>query len=85
MNFLKGLLVAFTLPFYLSFKVMGELMALGVPDSMAEVSKFEQPTATEGRTIPILFGTRMIKGPNLCGFQANGTAAVYTKIKVTPW
>lgn len=45
----------------------------------AGVSDIEAPTAEEGREIPVLFGTRDIKGPNVIWWGHLRTVAVKKK------
>ncbi len=42
----------------------------------ASLEDFDAPTAEEGREIPVLFGTREIKGPNVTWFGALGLSAI---------
>lgn len=45
----------------------------------AEVGTVEAPTATEGLEIPVLFGTRLIKGPNVVWYGDIKTVAIKKK------
>jgi hypothetical protein len=45
----------------------------------AALSDFEVPTAEEGRPIPVVFGTVMIKGPNVVWYGDLRSAAIKKK------
>lgn len=45
----------------------------------AGLGEIEAPTAEEGREIPVLFGTRDIKGPNVVWFGHLKTVAIRKK------
>jgi len=51
------------------------------PDSpkAASLADFSAPTADETRPIPVLFGTRWIKGPNVVWFGDLRTRAIKKK------
>lgn len=36
-----------------------------IPPASASLSEFQVPTATAGRPIPVVFGTVLVKGPNV--------------------
>lgn len=42
----------------------------------AGLNEFEVPTAEVGREIPVLFGTRDIKGPNIVWYGDLGTESI---------
>lgn len=45
----------------------------------AGIEEFQVPTAKEGREVPILFGTRLIKGPNVVWYGDLRTEAIRKK------
>ena len=66
--------MGFFIPFLISLAIsvvvgIGMFMLMPKPQTAKPPSisakKFEVPTAEEGREIPVLFGTRMIAGPNV--------------------
>lgn len=46
------------------------------PPKAATLSDFTIPTAEEGRSIPVLFGTRMISGANVTWYGDLGKRAI---------
>lgn len=48
----------------------------------ATLNDFNFPTATEGRVIPLNFGTDLVKGPNVIWFGDLRTYAIQEKVKV---
>lgn len=55
------------------------LSAGGPQQPSPSVQEIEAPTAEEGRAIPVLFGTRDIKGPNVVWYGDVKTVAVKKK------
>lgn len=63
------------------------IVALGIgyammpkPESQnAKLGTVEGPTADEGREIPVLFGTRDVKGPNVVWYGDVRTVAIKKK------
>lgn len=49
------------------------------PEDTAQLQQVEAPTADEGREIPVLFGTRDIKQPNVVWYGDVKTVAIRKK------
>jgi hypothetical protein len=59
--------------------VVGYALAPKPQSQNAQVGTVEAPTATEGLEIPVLFGTRLIKGPNVVWYGDVKTVAIRKK------
>lgn len=55
------------------------LAGKGVEQPSPAIQEVEAPTAEEGRAIPVLFGTRDIKGPNVVWYGDIKTVAIKKK------
>jgi hypothetical protein len=47
--------------------------------SKPSIGEIKAPTAEEGREIPVLFGSREIKGPNVVWYGDKATSAIRKK------
>lgn len=45
----------------------------------ASLSDFDIPTAEEGRPLPMIFGTHLVRGPNVIWYGDLGTEAIKSK------
>lgn len=72
-------LIAYVVVFVISAVV--SIMLAPRPESQkpAGLDEFQVPTAEAGREIPVLFGTRMIKGPNVVWYGHLRTVAIVRK------
>ena len=59
--------------------VVGHALAPKPQTQNATVGTVESPTATEGLEIPVLFGTRLMKGPNVVWYGDVKTVAIRKK------
>lgn len=55
------------------------LSAARIRQPSPSVQEVEAPTAEEGRSIPVLFGTRDVKGPNVVWYGDVRTVAIKKK------
>lgn len=59
--------------------VVAFAMAPNAQQQSAAIQEVEAPTAEEGRAIPVLFGTRDIKGPNVVWYGDVKAVAIRKK------
>lgn len=55
----------YLLVFIVAMAISAALAPKPIPPKPAAIQDFEIPTAEEGRPIPVVFGTVLIKGPNV--------------------
>lgn len=70
---------------YVAFAVVGALLAIAFTRTKppgqkpAGLNELELPTAEDGREIPVLFGCRKVKGPNVVWYGDLKTERIKSK------
>ena len=68
--------IIFVVALVVAFVMMPEPQSAPPPG----IGEVKGPTAEEGREIPVLFGTRVIAGPNICWFGDIKTIAMTEEV-----